>query len=436
MTRRHLVFKTLFVLLILLFAEGLSFFSLALFRKSHSPLVPSQAVRETIAQGKSTGLERDVLGALFLERQVLHPYLGFVTPPRGTQDLFGFDNPISPLQRRGPEHFVIAIMGGSVAGEFSNEGLAAFEEELRKVPGLAEKKIVFLKFALGGFKQPQQLMALNYMLQLGGEFDMVLNIDGFNEVALSGWENVPKNVFPLYPRSWFYRAGSYSFPAVWCAMNIGRTSLELRAKLARVFSVPFVRSSAALNLFWEVIDSCLRAAIRRVVTYLHHYSAAKMPYEVSGPTVKFGNEAEMYRYVASAWARSSILMAEICQANQIRYFHFLQPNQYVAGSKELNDEERAKAYQESNSYRPGVVTGYPLLKEEAQKSLKDVHFHDLTMIFADIRDTIYKDPYCHYNERGNDMMGREIGRIVREALSDSAGTVHASEARNAPLEDM
>ena len=36
-----------------------------------------------------------------------------------------------------------------------------------------------------GYKQPQQLLVLSYFLSIGQTFDLVVNIDGFNEVALS-----------------------------------------------------------------------------------------------------------------------------------------------------------------------------------------------------------------------------------------------------------
>src|SRR4030095_13628597 len=40
-----------------------------------------------------------------------------------------------------------------------------------------------------GYKQPQQLLVLSYFLSIGQTFDLVLNIDGFNEVALGSLNN-------------------------------------------------------------------------------------------------------------------------------------------------------------------------------------------------------------------------------------------------------
>jgi hypothetical protein len=61
-----------------------------------------------------------------------------------------------------------------------------------------------VKAAIGGYKQPQQLMALNYFTALGGEFDVLVNVDGFNEVALPPLENIPQTN-PFCPRQWHLR---------------------------------------------------------------------------------------------------------------------------------------------------------------------------------------------------------------------------------------
>ena len=47
------------------------------------------------------------------------------------------------------------------------------------------------------------LLVLNYMLALGQTFDLVINIDGFNEVALPPITNLPNQVNPFFPRNWF-----------------------------------------------------------------------------------------------------------------------------------------------------------------------------------------------------------------------------------------
>ena len=60
---------------------------------------------------------------------------------------------------------------------------------LQPLPQFQSKEIVILKFANPAHKQPQQLLTLNYYLSIGQELDMVINIDGFNELAVSYLNN-------------------------------------------------------------------------------------------------------------------------------------------------------------------------------------------------------------------------------------------------------
>ncbi len=140
------------------------------------------------------------------------------------------------------------------------------------------------------------------------------------------------------------------------------------------------------------------------------------------------------RDAASRWAQASLQARDLAEANGARYVHFLQPNQYVAGSKIFTDEEKRIAdvdayagrhfpYHPSvRNYKAAAQLGYPLLIENGAALLqRGVHFVDLTGIFADVRETIYRDACCHYNRTGNEMiaerMAQEIGGGVAEAVS-------------------
>lgn len=102
--------------------------------------------------------------------------------------------------KRGREHLVVALMVGSFAAQTGFYGGAQLTTELAKASG---REIRLVDLGMGGYKQPQQLMTLVYLTSLGAEFDLVINIDGFNEVALPPTELVPRGVFPLYPRDWY-----------------------------------------------------------------------------------------------------------------------------------------------------------------------------------------------------------------------------------------
>src|SRR5882724_931932 len=108
----------------------------------------------------------------------VHPYFGFITPPT----YVGL-----PLKKTNKNQFIIGIFGGSVAQRFYDYEVEhhVLAKRFQSLPEFQNKEIVILKFANQAHKQPQQLLILNYYLSVGQELDMVINIDGFNEVALS-----------------------------------------------------------------------------------------------------------------------------------------------------------------------------------------------------------------------------------------------------------
>lgn len=39
------------------------------------------------------------------------------------------------------------------------------------------------------------------------------------------------------------------------------------------------------------------------------------------------------------------------------------------------------------------------------------------MIFADVKEDVYKDNCCHYNKKGNEIVGTAIGKIIAKKLT-------------------
>src|SRR5262249_52306613 len=107
----------------------------------------------------------------------LHPYVGYVYDAdvhrdrsRGfTVGPYGFADQVGPLPKRDDRRVIVGIFGGSVALRLAYEAGPLLIRELTSLPRFAGKEIVLVKAALGAFKEPQQLMALNYFLVLGGE---------------------------------------------------------------------------------------------------------------------------------------------------------------------------------------------------------------------------------------------------------------------------
>ncbi len=150
------------------------------------------------------------------DSSVVHPYLGFTLDPdrqgpridadkRHPISAWGFLDSRSPIRKRRADNLIVGIFGGSVAYWLSDRGIDPLLQELRAIPRFAGRQISVVRLALGSYKQPQQLMTLSYLLSMGAEFDLIINLDGFNEVVLPSVSNIPNGTFPFYPRDWHQR---------------------------------------------------------------------------------------------------------------------------------------------------------------------------------------------------------------------------------------
>lgn len=353
----------------------------------------------------------------------LHPYLGYVRQPRTDDNQvsqWGFHDRRSPIHQRSSRKVIIGILGGSVAEEFADGAGQRLCEALRRAPRFADKEIVIVHLALAGYKQPQQLMVINYLTSLGGEFDVLLNIDGFNEVALPAAANVPNGVFTSYPFNWQTRVTESTDPAI--LRVVGRITVrkELsQAWAARMTASP-ARYSATLNLIWHAYDDALWNGIFRDHGLLGKMLPAHTSYCATGPPQKFANAADLYAHCAGIWMRSSAQLHQLAAGGGILYFHFLQPNQYVPGSKDMGSEERHLAIAAWHDYRAHVEGGYPWLQRfGARLREQGVRFRDLTQLFADEKLPTYRDDCCHYNQRGNELLADEIARTI---VADSSAS--------------
>jgi hypothetical protein len=313
-------------------------------------------------------------------------------------------------------------MGGSVACGFYLHGTTRLKAALERDPAFAGKEIEFVDLAVSGYKQPQQLMTLNYMLVMGAEFDVIVNIDGFNEAALYEAENAERGVFPAFPRSWHTRIATTG-PRI--AKYVGRLEYQVqrREDLARGYSLSPWRNSPLCNFLWWFFDSQAEMELLEVQDEYSKDVSSTPNYAVIGPGWTFATREELYRHLVSLWKNSSIQLDRLCAANGIRYYHFLQPNLVLPGSKPLTQpEEQLLAGQRDGRYRPGIKEGYPLMIQEGTElRANGVRFTDLTRMFDGHPEPIYSD-LCHFYQTGNDVMS---DRIARAIIEDFGKTVEA-----------
>src|SRR5947209_1197122 len=98
--------------------------------------------------------------------QVLHPYFGYTLDPNRTPfptDEFGFPNTISPVSLGAPDSVRVGVTGGSVAMFLAAKYGHILRDEISVRCGLPAERVEVVNLAQGGYKQPQQLMVLNFM---------------------------------------------------------------------------------------------------------------------------------------------------------------------------------------------------------------------------------------------------------------------------------
>jgi hypothetical protein len=275
-----------------------------------------------------------------------------------------------------------------------------------------------VRLALSGHKQPQQLMSLAYLLAQGGELDVLVNIDGYNEAALTLSENALAGVALSYPRSWHHRLQDVVDPRVDSDSYELLRLRVLRRRAARFFDRPVLRRSPTCNLAWYVYDRWIERSLTMLGdTVRAHRNQQGHGFAKDGPREAFQSEEESARKAVEIWTEGSRQLHRLCQANGICYVHVLQPNQYLEGSKPLSPEEQEKYFAPEEDPSVAVAKAYPLMRSDGGSlAAQGLAFHDATLLFAGIRETLYSDYFCHYNQRGNDLLAEAVAGWILGAL--------------------
>jgi hypothetical protein len=439
MTRRYLAIIVVNVILFCVFAEILSLLAYYVdtgnlfytYRKTY------RAIPET-AEGKLTG-------------EGLHPYFGPTHKPGypfdipvplrdGTLDSrvpkdaaevdrrvrtnnFGFVSPHRlPFARTHHEQFIAGVFGGSVAVWFCQIGVPRLIADLKRDPFFKNKEIVPLCFGHEGYKQPQQLLVLAYFLSIGQPFDLVINVDGFNEVALSTLNN--------------QRGLDISMPSVQhldpLINLVDRATLtpeklrslaaisQAKERLNRLIDAMRRNDLAAVNF---ALERVYLATLNRYIAETAHFgelasNASDASLVAVTPPTKPREGTTLFEDIAGNWARSSVLMHELLAAHGGAYVHVLQPNQYHRTGRVFPAAEASVAFNDASPFKPGAERGYPLLVAAAGSAMsKKVAFFNAAAIFDDESSPVYMDDCCHYTLLGN----HKLADFIAAAILSSPG---------------
>lgn len=380
--------------------------------------------------------------AFQLPGAVFQPYYGYTLRPGRKGDYiggtkwrannFGFQNVVPAdgsycceyVYHPKADEYVVGIFGGSVGSGYALSAQidAKLARALAGTPGIDDRRIVVLNFAHPGFRQPQQLSALAYFISIGQKFDLVVNIDGFNEVVTS-WKNWSDKVEPSYPADTLWGAWGRQLEQA-NAVGGGKNFLFAR----------YHQLSARTAL--ETAERCATAICfygRKVLARYHSWRASKnvaeMPRERQGRSLfptrhmsDFSADFDVFAYTAEIWRRSSLGMARLAEASGARYLHLLQPDQW---------------YRKAGAYRPinvdhiyawviePVNRGYDRLRIEGQRLIAaGVAFHDLSLIFRGRPEReVYVDDCCHYTSVGYDVVFAATAEALRRAHAPDSASI-------------
>ena len=379
-------------------------------------------------------LDQQDQGGLF----ALHPYAGYAGRPGGQPwqeeehifSSFGFlglEDRYRDLQGSpalSESQLSIAILGGSVAERFAlSEDLAQRLLSELDADFVDDRELRIIPLAMSAYKQPQQLFMLQYALLQGVDIDLVLNLDGFNELALA-IENTEKDYPSIYPSvrnmGLLLQEGTGRLDEAGLDyLQNRRSSLEREARWWRRSRAPIVRQSRLINLIANLRIQAERTTRQSRDIAEQDRLAQWLETEAAGPAI---TSSEPPAEAASqVWARSSELLDAVCKRQKIPYVHVLQPSQYHAQSKALTEEELRTAYDPDHPWAISAREHYPRLIEEGQ-GLREagLDFHDLSHVFEAYPQTsAYVDTCCHLTDSGNSILADAIVPLIVEAFEQS-----------------
>jgi hypothetical protein len=358
--------------------------------------------------GEEQGADADAAAPTGL---ILHPYHSYDTAAGQS----GYARTAALMQSpRGAESTHVVVLGGSVSCVLVAHARDRMARALGEHERWGGRPVRIHVLGQGGMKQPQQSMALAYALALGWKPDLVINVDGFNEVAL-GNQNADMGAHPLHPtvHHWSHLVrGGAGIPEV---EDLRAELIGIRQRTVRLLDLTL---QGGLYRSAVIGYSMRQHAQERIGTYralqgdyVLLLSRERHP-SLHGPPFVPGLESVLRSAVIS-WQESSTSIAAMCATRGITYLHVLQPTLHDAGSKPLTAREVAMGTA-LVSWKEGCRVGYPMLRAAGEAlSRRGVNFLDASMLFADVEEQLYYDA-CHFNEHGSFLLADAITAELRK----------------------
>jgi hypothetical protein len=329
--------------------------------------------------------------------------------------LFGFMREknlslIGDLREHHPNNeFRILLLGGSVAEIFGD--WTHIETILKqRIAGLENLDVRLLNLATGGYKQPQQFFILSYLVD---QVDLVINIDGFNELM----SHDDDFYFPLeYPIFWnrYFSENSFNYglPA---AQSAVRLLYQLINFLPQRFE--YLSSSRSFYFFWSNLRTILFNSFSRLERLNRNkLNEGRRLMRPPGDVESIGKKN------LSVWKKYQSLSALVARSRNLPYISFVQPNQYLEGSKPLSSREIENFV--NPAWAAFLNPRMKMLSDTADELAKSgLPVKNLMWIFKSKLQDLYIDNCCHFNDLGNKIMENAILNEIQKLCSTNESCV-------------
>jgi hypothetical protein len=338
---------------------------------------------------------------------------------------FGFATPHDfPYTKKSAREFVIGVFGGSVGVWFCQLGMPRLTALLGQRAFFRDRTIVSLCFSHEGYKQPQQAVLLTYFLSIGQQFDLVINIDGFNEVALSrlnqerGFDLSMPSAMHLEGLRTLIDGGTLTPDKLRSLSVLDRDRQALDRTAERLNGARLAAVYVVLARYYRLVEGRYQAEQARFAA-LPSAAAGNSALHVTAPLP--GAEPErFFEGVARMWVRASTLMQDALARQGAAYVHVLQPNQY-ATARRFGNAEAKVALNPASPFKPGAEQGYPALVAAVgalPAGPPRPNIFDATRVFDAEPSAVYVDDCCHYTKKGNELLADFVATAARSVRPD------------------
>lgn len=314
-----------------------------------------------------------------------HPFFGHVFAQGNN---YGFFDPQDFPYQKSEGQKVIGVFGGSTAMHWAHwmQENRFFERE-----GLED--IVILNFALSGAQQPQQFHVASKFFEY---IDGAIFLDGWNESVAYHCPSEPES-----PPNFDLMVADNTLPL---KKRIVELSRKVRQSTEQVKN-SFLSFSLTTYLFWKTSTE------KKYQELAQLQQAFK---ETKDRSFERECQTDRYDHSYGIWKKYLNMSQVLAQHFKVPLIHFFQPNPFEPGAKPVGTKEKKRTRwhlnQIKNKYQSGHLSHefYTRYKEDPPKNS-----FDMMMVFEDVSEPLYIDPYTHLNNRGYSLLSKGVLEILQ-----------------------